>query len=185
MYKDKEGLYPEDYVGLRKCHLRALHSVREEAAREGLTAKIKHNATNEVRAVAKKYEEHGRVFHIREEHWVALRKVPGSSEGIYVDDMVRMEVSNYKGALAVLEVLESMKENVYDAVFGTGGTKRTKVASRGEKEITNAFLSFCCVTTAHAHDMHLSSVAQLLGDSLQVKQQGSQRLTRLKTWAVN
>ena len=75
--------------------------------------------------------------------------------------------------MTVLVVLESMKEKDYDNVFGTGGTKRTKAASRGKSEITNAFFPFCFVTTAHAHDMHPSSVAQLLGDSLQVNQKGS------------
>ena len=103
-----------------------------------------------------------------------MRKVPGYGEGIYFDDMVTMEVNNYKGALAVLELLEGMTESAYDAVFGTGGAKSTKAVSRGKSEITNAFSPFCFATTVHVHDMHPSSVAQLLGDSLQVKQQDSQ-----------
>ena len=142
-----------------------------------------------MREVANNYEEHGKVFHVRKEHRVALRKVPGSGEGIYFDDMVTMEVNNCKGALTVLELFGVMTESAYDAVFGTGGTKRIKAASRGKREITIVLFPFCFATTARAHDMHPSSVAQLLRDSLQVmtKQQDSQsqRLTRLKTWAAN
>ena len=131
MYKDKGGLYPKDYMDLRMCHLRALHNVHEEAAVTASVANIKHDVANKVHAVAKSYEEHGRVFHIRKEHWVALRKVPCSDEAIYSDDMTRMKVNNYKGALAVLEVLESITEQDYDYVFGTCNTKRTKAAARG------------------------------------------------------
>ena len=57
MYKDKTGLYPEEYKGLGKCHLRALHNVHEEAAREALKGKILHIAADEVRAVAKRHGE--------------------------------------------------------------------------------------------------------------------------------
>jgi hypothetical protein len=117
MYQDIKDRYPEEYVGLGKCHLRALHNLDEGAARKGLAADIKHNAANEVREVANNCEEHGKVFHIRKEHWVALRKVPGSGKGIYFDDMVTMEVNNYKGALAVLELSEGMAESAYNAVF--------------------------------------------------------------------
>ena len=81
--------------------------------------------------------------------------------------MVRLEVDNYEGAVAVLELLEVMKTNEYNAVFGP--PKRTKASSRGKGEITNAFpLLLCnhCTPTTHP-----SSVAQFLRDSLHVKQQ--------------
>ena len=71
MYKDKGGLYPKDYMGLRKYHPRALHNVHEEAVGEVFAANIKHDLDNKARAVTKNYEEHGRVFHIREERWVS------------------------------------------------------------------------------------------------------------------
>ena len=45
--------------------------------------------------------------------------------------MVRMEAKNYKGALAVLEVLEYMTEKDYDKVFGTGCAEKTR---RPQKE---------------------------------------------------
>ena len=32
MYKDKRGLYPVEYKGLGKCHVRALHNVHEAVA---------------------------------------------------------------------------------------------------------------------------------------------------------
>ena len=46
MYKDKGVLYPEEYVGLQKYHLRALHNVHEAAARKAFKDKIRHTAAN-------------------------------------------------------------------------------------------------------------------------------------------
>ena len=55
------------------------------------------------------------------------RKVTGSVEGFYYDDAVMMEVNNYDGALAVLELLETMTLSHYEAVFlGEDGDKKTK-----------------------------------------------------------
>ena len=85
MSKDKEGEYPGEYTNERHCYLRALHNVHKEAAMEGLEADIKHDATTKqgkVRAIAKIYEDFGKVFHNRGQHWVALRKVPESDERI-------------------------------------------------------------------------------------------------------
>ena len=62
--------------------------MHEAAAREALKGKIHHTASDEVREVAKRHGEgHGRVFRIRNEHWVALtRKATGSVEGFYYDE---------------------------------------------------------------------------------------------------
>ena len=111
---------------------------------KALLAKIKHNKETKqgkVHATTKKYENYGKIFHNGWEHLVSLRKVPGSDGGIHFDDMVRMEVNNYKGAVAVLGVLEVMKENEYNNVFGPHGAKSTKAASRGKGEITIVFSS--------------------------------------------
>ena len=64
MYDDKGDLYSQDYVGPRKCHLRALYNVHKEATVDGLKANIKHNTTrpDKVRAISKNHEKYAKVF---------------------------------------------------------------------------------------------------------------------------
>ena len=96
---------------------------------EAFKGKILHTEADEVRAVAKRHGEgYGRVFRIRDEHWVALTgKATGSVEGFYYDYIVMMGVNNYDGALAVLELLEGMTLAQYEAAFlGAGGAKKSK-----------------------------------------------------------
>ena len=160
MYKDKRGLYPEEYKGLGKCHLRALHNVHEAAAREALKDKILHTAADEVRVVA---------------------KIHGKGHGKHYDDIVMMEVNDYDWALAVLELLETMPLAQYEAVFiGGGGAKKqggrhtgnVAAALAASPQMTDFLLDHC---TCNA--MYAPKVKQhLLMNSSQVKQQGSQSL---------
>ena len=71
IYRDKEGVYPDQYLKERHCYLRALHNVDKRAAVKALKANIKHDKDIEpgkVRAIAKQYEEYGKVFHNCREH---------------------------------------------------------------------------------------------------------------------
>ena len=90
--------------------MRALHNVHEAAAREALQGKTTHTEPKKVHEIAKRHGEgHGRVFRLRDEHWVALtRNTTESVGGFYYDDKVMMEVNDYNAALAVLEVMAPM-----------------------------------------------------------------------------
>ena len=170
MYKYKK-VYPKEYKGLGKCHSRALRNVHEAATREALKGKTCHTAADEVHEVAKRHEKgHGRVFRIRNEHWVALtRKATGSVEGFYYDDIVMMEVNHYDGALAVLELLETMTLAQYEAVFlGGGSAKKTRRAAPQEDvsaalvtspQMTDFLLDHCTCKAMYTppHLLHGSS----------------------------
>ena len=58
--------------------------------------------------VLKKYEDgaDGKIFHLRQHHWVALQSISGTDKAIYFDDMIMMHMENYKGSVAALNIVQ-------------------------------------------------------------------------------
>ena len=70
--------YLDNYVGLDKCHFRALSNMDPAASANALSLGLRHDQSNEAFTVLNKHEDgsSGKVFYLRMSHWVALQKVP-------------------------------------------------------------------------------------------------------------
>ena len=119
MCVDSGYIYHKDMIGMFNCHLRALSNVNKDAGLEALSLGITHTEMEKINGILKKYEDgtNGSIFFLREKHWVALLRVPGSEGAIYLDDMVIMKMKNYNGSLAVLNVVQSLSPALYQKVF--------------------------------------------------------------------
>ena len=119
MCVDSGYIYHNDMIGRCNCHLRALSNVNKDAGLEALSLGITHTEMEKINGILKKYEDgtNGSIFYLREQHWVALLRVPGSEGAIYLDDMVIMKMKSYKGSLAVLNVVQSLSPALYQKVF--------------------------------------------------------------------
>ena len=119
MYIDYGRIYLPLYVGMYKCHLRALCNVNTIAAAEASTLNIRNDETEKVFAVLRKHEDgsKGQIYCLRGKHWVALQKVPESEAGIYYDDKVLMLVANYVAAAETLRVVETLSVAQYNGIF--------------------------------------------------------------------
>ena len=119
MYVDSGYMYHKDAIGMFNCYLRALSNVNKDAGLEALSLGITYTETEKINGILKKYEDgtNGSIFFLREMHWVALLRVPGSEEAIYFDDMVIMKMENYNRSLAVLNVVQSLSPALYQKVF--------------------------------------------------------------------
>jgi hypothetical protein len=73
-YKSTIGEYPRCYRGLGKCHLRALYSVLPPAAKLALSKKLKHHEASMIQECLQqcKGPKKGKVFQLRETHWVSM-----------------------------------------------------------------------------------------------------------------
>ena len=111
--------YLDHYVGLGKCHVRALFNVNPAAAAKAFSLGLSHDQSNEVFAVFNKHDNgsSGKVFYLRMSHWVTLQKLPGSNTAVYYDDMVVMEIGNYVATEVVLQLVESMSASEYSRTF--------------------------------------------------------------------
>ena len=109
----------DHYVGLGKCHFRALSNMNPAAAAEVFSFGLSHEQSNEVFAVFNKHDDRssGKVFYLRMSHWVALQKLLGSNRAVYCDDMIVMEIGNYAAAEPVLQLVESMLASEYTRAF--------------------------------------------------------------------
>ena len=107
MYADYGRKYLDEYVGMKRCHYRALSNVNTAAAAKACSLGITSDETEKVFAVLSKYEDgtNGTVFRVRGKHWVALQRVPDSDAGIYYDDMVLVKVSSYSAAANLLKLV--------------------------------------------------------------------------------
>ena len=123
MYADYGRKYLKEYIGMYRCHLRALWNVNTRAAAEAFTLNITNVETEAVFAILKKYEDgsNGQIFHLREYHWVALQKVPESDAGLYYDDKILMAVGNYDAAAETLRLVEKLSVAEYSRVFQKKG----------------------------------------------------------------
>ena len=130
IYADYCGrIYLDHYVGLDKCHFRALSNVNPAAVAKAFALGLSHEQSNEVFAVFNKHDDgsSGKVFYLRMSHWVALKKLPGSNAAVYYDDMVVMEIGNHVAAEAVLQLVESMLAGEYSRTFhGKTRARRSK-----------------------------------------------------------
>jgi hypothetical protein len=72
------GEYPKWYIGLRKCHLRALYSVLPKAAKLAHSKKIKHHLASEIQECLQLFEVlfGGKVFRLHGTHWVVAKIGP-------------------------------------------------------------------------------------------------------------
>ena len=119
MCKDYGRKYIPDYIGLGKCHLRALSNVNTQAAAEVHRLGVGHRETDRVLDVFKKYQDrsNGKIFHIRKQHWVAVQKCPESDGGVFYDEMVLMGITDYESAIVSLELLQNLSALDYGKVF--------------------------------------------------------------------
>jgi hypothetical protein len=95
------GEYPLVYIGLRKCHLRALYSVSPQAAKLALFKGIRYNQVSEIQDCLQQFKgpKKGKVFQLRQTHWVSI------CPSFYTDDSRCWRVTNIKKACEVLTFL--------------------------------------------------------------------------------
>ena len=136
MYADYGRKYLDEYLGMYRCHYRALSNVNIVAAAEACTLGITHDEPEKVFAVLSKYEDgtNGKVFHLRKKHWVALQRVPDSGAGFYYDDTVLVKVCSYSGAANFLKLVQDMTQPEYRKVFHGGNTKKKNCSKTTNKD---------------------------------------------------
>ena len=95
------GEYPLVYIGLGKCHLRALYSVSPQAAKLALSKGIRYSQVSEIQECLQQFKGpmKGKVFQLRQTHWVSL------CPSFYTDDSRCWRVTNIKKACEVLTFL--------------------------------------------------------------------------------
>lgn len=101
------GLYPVEFTGNLKCHLRALYSVCPAAAWEAHERGIVHSQYELVKSILANHvnQTDGKVFRLRKDdpvlrHWVAL------TPERYTDDAKWFRTKDYRKASFLLELLE-------------------------------------------------------------------------------
>ena len=138
LYVDSGRRYLQAYKGAGKCHLRALSNVCGAAAKEVHEAKIGHRETDRIHEVLEKHDgaATGKVFHINKRHWVALERGNGEKNAMYYDDAVMLEIDNFEGAAAALQLAQDMTTAAYDKLMhGKPASKKTTAAQNKFKEM--------------------------------------------------
>ena len=113
VYKSHLREYPTWTTGVRKCHLRALYNVNQEAAQAAVDQQLHWKDNRGVHDLLAQYGDanEGRVFRIWNQHWVALKgENRGTKVAMYFDDKIYMKIRNFDGASKALELMELMKE---------------------------------------------------------------------------
>jgi hypothetical protein len=95
------GEYPLVYIGLRKCHLRALYSALPQAAKLALSKGIQFNQVSEIQECLQQFKggKKEKVFQLRQSHWVSI------CPSFNTDDSKCWRVTNIKKACEVLTIL--------------------------------------------------------------------------------
>lgn len=102
-YRCTLGEYPACYVGLKKCHYRALYAVSPKAAKLAYSKQLKHHEESKILECLQQYPgpKNGKVFRLRRSHWVSINPC------FLTDDANCWPVVNFKVACAVLDLLQS------------------------------------------------------------------------------
>jgi len=136
MYVDSGRSYHKEITGMYRCHFRALFNVSKEACTEAINLGIRHEESEKVLGVLKKYVDgaDGKIFHLRKLHWVALERISGTDKAIYFDDMIMMYMENYEGSVATLNIVQEMSPAQYDTVFSGSNKLADKVRQLHQKQ---------------------------------------------------
>ena len=102
--------YPDDLTGLRKCYLRALHTVSKDAALEAVSLSVKHTDDAKTKDILGWQQDSGagRVYRLEQAHWVAL------TPKYYFDDAAYYEVVDFKVAVTYWNSLNSHSYHIFD-----------------------------------------------------------------------
>ena len=136
MYVESGRSYHKEIIGMYRCHFRALFNVSKEACTEAINLGIRHEESEKVLGVLKKYVDgaDGKIFHLRKQHWVALERISGTDKAIYFDDMIMMYMENYEGSVATLNIVQEMSPAQYDTVFYGSNKLADKVRQLHQKQ---------------------------------------------------
>ena len=136
MYVESGRSYHKEIIGMYRCHFRALFNVSKEACTEAINLGIRHEESEKVLGVLKKYVDgaDGKIFHLRKQHWVALERISGTDKAIYFDDMIMMYMENYEGSVAALNIVQEMSPAQYDTVFYGSNKLADKVRQLHQKQ---------------------------------------------------
>ena len=148
LYVDSGRRYPQEYCGNSRCHLRALWNVCPLAAKEVKDRDIHYTEKEEIHGVLKNHEDErtGEVFFIQKKHRVALEKGDGEKNAWFYDDAVRLEISNYDGALAVLQLAQDMSQKGYEKnMHGKATSKKTNAARKKFEKMAQRQKAAVCI----------------------------------------
>lgn len=91
--------YPDEYVGLQRCHFRSLYCVCPEMAKKAFEQKIPHDQHEKLKELVANNAE-GDIFWVRQQAWVSLTKT------YFIEDKMCYDVINHSLAKFILDFSE-------------------------------------------------------------------------------
>ena len=104
--------------------MRALfNDVSKSATVETKKKGVNHiNTEGDLGILNKMKKSNGKVFHLKKKHWVPLEKGDGRENGVYYNARVMTNISNYVGAVYVLQLLQDISKSAFNKVFHGKGS---------------------------------------------------------------
>ena len=86
------------------------------------------------------------MFFIQKKHWVALETGDGEKNAWFYDDKVRLEISNYEGASAALQLAQDMSPKEYErTLHGKGTSQKTSAARQKFEKMAQKQKAVVCI----------------------------------------